>query len=44
MEYEKIKYYEKKEDIESKNPKQKNLDFFLKALDNQEFEMPAVCH
>ena len=47
MEYERIsdEYREGNDGKIKVNPvKDKSLDFFLKALDSQEFEMPAVCH
>ncbi|MFA5174579.1 MAG: hypothetical protein WC438_05355 [Candidatus Pacearchaeota archaeon] len=42
MEYEKVSKYELAKDKE-KNLVRKN-PLALKSLDNQEFEMPAVCH
>jgi len=45
MEYETVKYESNKEDFRKYvTVKGKRLDISLKALDNLEFEMPAVCH
>ncbi len=45
MEYEIVKYRPKKEDFQKyETVKGKRLEISLKALDNLEFEMPAVCH
>jgi len=38
MEYEQIRIYE------NKTTKEETRDFLLKSLDDQIFEMPAVCH
>ncbi len=42
MEYQVVKY-ERKGDLKEAL-KDSSLEFSLKALENQEFEMPAVCH
>lgn len=45
MEYETVRYESKKEDFRKyETVKGKKLEMSLKALDNLEFEMPAVCH
>ena len=46
MEYEKVRIYEKSKLGKEKNLSKKEglLEFALKAIDNQVFEMPMVCH
>jgi len=43
MEYEKVSY-KKRTEVEFSDLMNDSRNFSLKALDNQEFEMPAVCH
>jgi len=45
MEYEEIKVYDgKNKGQEKKASKLGKLEFSLKAIDSQKFEMPMVCH
>jgi len=45
MEYKTIKYEVRKENLRKYGSlKGRSLEFSLKALEKQEFEMPAVCH
>lgn len=45
MEYETVKYETGKGNLgKYETLKGKSLEFSLKALEKQEFEMPAVCH
>jgi hypothetical protein len=45
MEYETVIYSAGKgKSMNSGSSKDKSLEFSLKALEKQEFEMPAVCH
>ena len=44
MEYEKIGRYEEKKGKDKKSLIDGKLEFAIKAIDTQEFEMPRVCH